>query len=327
MTQASLNVPLIFGGNSAGMEFAPSEFGTILVQLAGQVLSAASQASPVWLLAAFLLHGASILCRVRIWQKLLRAALPQQAVPFSAALTPYLASVGASVVAPFRGGDAVRIGLARRTLPEAGSAAVLGTLAAEAIPGVVMVPLLVAAALLLGVLPFSASLAAGVMAGGAVLALCVWRIVRLVGAGHRGAGRMARFLADLASGLRLVGSPGCFARLIGPLAVLDWVLRIAMMATLLAAFHLGLDTAAAVAVVSIDSLTTLVPVLPNGAGAQQAAIAGALNGHASATALVAFSAGTQLLVGAVNVITGALALAFLPRRTAPVPVLAAPSRG
>jgi uncharacterized membrane protein YbhN (UPF0104 family) len=318
---------LIFGSNSADMEFAPSELGTALVQLAAQVLSAASQANPVWLLAAFLLHGASLLCRVRIWQKLLRAALPQQAVPFRAALTPYMASVGASVVAPFRGGDAVRIGLARRTLPEAGSAAVLGTLAAEAIPGVVMVPLLVAAALLLGVLPFSASLAAGVMAGGAVLALCAWRIVRLARDGRRGNGRTARFLADLASGLRLVGSPGRFARVVGPLAVLDWALRIAMMAALLAAFHLGLDAAAGVAVVSIDSLTSMVPVLPNGAGAQQAAIAGALHAHASTTALVAFSAGTQLLVGAVNVISGALALAFLPRGAAPAPVLAAPRPG
>jgi hypothetical protein len=84
-----------------------------------------------------------------------------------------------------------------------------------------------------------------------------------------------------------------------------------VVATLLAAFHLGLDVAAAVAVVSIDSLTTLLPILPNGAGAQQAAIAGALHTHASTTTLIAFSAGTQLLVSTINALTGAVALALL----------------
>ena len=295
------------------MEFAPQESGSALVALATPVLAAASRAQPGWLLIALLVHSASILCRVRIWQRLLRAALPQQAVSFRAALAPYLGSVAANVVAPLRGGDAVRIALARRTLPEARPVAVLATLAAEAIPGLIVVPLLCAVALLLGVLPISPGLAAVVMAGGAALALAAWRVARLVGVRRRD-GRLGRVLADLASGLRLVGSPVRFARTIGPLTALDWALRIAMISCLLAAFHLGLDAAAAVAIVSIDSLTTLLPVLPNGAGAQQAAIAGGVHTHASATALVAFSAGTQLLVGAANALAGVLALALMPSR-------------
>jgi uncharacterized membrane protein YbhN (UPF0104 family) len=307
-------VRLIFGWNSQGMEFAaPQEFGASLAALATPVLAAASRAQPLWLLVALVVHSASILCRVRIWQLLLRAALPQHIVPFRAALGPYLGSVAASVVAPLRGGDAVRIALARRTLPEARPAAVLGTLAAEAVPGLVVVPVLCAVALLLGVLPISPGLAAPVMAGGAALALAAWRISRRAGVRRRD-GRLGRVLADLASGLRLVGSPGRFARIVGPLTVLDWTLRIAMVWCLLAAFHLGLDAAAAVAVVSIDSLTTLLPVLPNGAGAQQAAVAGALHAHASATALVAFSAGAQLLIGAANALGGVFALALLPAR-------------
>ena len=305
------------------MEFAPQEFGAALVALGAPVLAAAGRAQPAWLLVALVVHSASILCRVRIWQLLLRAALPQQAVSFRAALGPYLGSVAASVVAPLRGGDAVRIALARRTLPEARSVAVLATLAAEAIPGLIVVPLLCAVALLLGVLPVSPGLAALVMVGGAALALAAWGVSRLVGARRRD-GRLGRVLADLASGLRLVGSPRRFARTVGPLTALDWTLRIPMIWCLLAAFHLGLAAAAAVAVVSIDSLTTLIPVLPNGAGAQQAAIAGGLHVHASATALVAFSAGTQLLVGAANALAGVLALALLPsRRRAPAAIAGA----
>jgi uncharacterized protein (TIRG00374 family) len=309
-------VHLIFHWNSAEMEFAPQESGAALAALIGPVLDAASRAQPVWLLAALVVHSASILCRVRIWQLLLRAALPQQTVSFRAALGPYLASVAANVVAPLRGGDAVRIALARRTVPEARSVAVVATLAAEAVPGLIVVPLLCAGALLLGVLPVSASLAALVMAVGVVLALGAWALSR-VARGRRRDGRLGRVLCDLASGLRLVGSPARFARMLGPLTLLDWALRIAMIWCLLAAFHLGLDAAAAVAVVAIDSLTTLVPVLPNGAGAQQAAIAGGLHTHASATALVAFSAGTQILVGAVNVLGGALSLVLLPSKRDP----------
>jgi uncharacterized membrane protein YbhN (UPF0104 family) len=319
-------VPLIFGWNSLGMEFAPQEFGAALVALATPVLDAAGKAQPVWLLIALIVHSASILCRVRVWQLLLRAALPHQVVSFRSALAPYLGSVAASVVAPLRGGDAVRIALARRTLPEARSVAVLATLAAEAIPGIVVVPLLCAAALLLGVLPVSPGVAALVMAGGAVLVLAAWRVSRLAGFRRRD-GRLGRFLGDLASGLRLVGSPRRFARTVGPLTVLDWTLRIAMISCLLAAFHLGLHTAVAVAVVSIDSLTTMLPVLPNGAGAQQAAIAGGLHTHASASALVAFSAGTQLLVGAANALAGLLALALLPSRRRAPAALATPVTG
>jgi uncharacterized membrane protein YbhN (UPF0104 family) len=304
------------------MEFAPQEFGALLAGLATSVLDAAGKAQPVWLLVALVIHSASILCRVRIWQKLLRAALPRQEISFRAALAPYLASVAASVVAPLRGGDAVRIALARRTLPEAGSGAVVGTLAAEAVPGLIVVPLLCAAALLLGVLPIGQGLIAAVMIGGATLAIVAWRIARLVG-GRRPEGRLGRVLTDLASGVRLVGSPVSFARLVGPLTVLDWALRIAMVSVLLAAFHLGFNAAAGVAIVAIDSLTTLVPILPNGAGAQQAAIVAALHTHGSATLLVAFSAGTQILVGAVNVLAGGVALALLPsRERAPAPALA-----
>ena len=296
------------------MEFAPHEFATGLANLAAPVLSAAGRAQPIWLLVALVAHTASILCRVRIWQVLLRAALPEQRVPFRDALGPYLCSVAASVVAPLRGGDAVRVALARRTLPEARSASVLATLAAEAIPGLIAVPLLCAAALLLGVLPVSPGLAAGVMGGGLLLALAAWRISRVALQRRRCNGRIGRMLADFASGVRLVGSPGRFARTVGPLTVLDWTLRIAMLTAMLAAFHLGPDAAAAVAVVCIDSLTTLLPILPNGAGAQQAATASALHVHASTTALVAFSAGTQLLVGVVNVLAGALALPSCRRR-------------
>ncbi len=300
------------------MEFAPQETASALAALAAPVLDAASRAQPAWLLVALVVHSASILCRVRIWQVLLRVALPQQVVSFRAALGPYLGSVAASVVAPLRGGDAVRIALARRTLPDAHSVTVLATLAAEAIPGIIVVPLLCAAALLLGVLPVNPAFAGLVMLGGAVLALAAWRVSRLA-AFRRRDGRLGRVLSDLASGLRLVGSPGRFARTVGPLTVLDWTLRITMIWCLLGAFHLSLSAAAAVAVVAIDSLTTLLPVLPNGAGAQQAAIAGGLHMHASTTALIAFSAGTQLLVGAANMLAGVLGFALLPsRREQPV---------
>jgi uncharacterized membrane protein YbhN (UPF0104 family) len=250
----------------------------------------------------------------------LRAALPRQVVSFRAALGPYLGSVAASVVAPLRGGDAVRLALARRSLPEARSLAVLSTLAAEAIPGLVVVPLLCAAALLLGVLPVSPGLAALTMAGCAALALAGWGVSRLVVRRSRD-GRLGRVLADLASGLRLVGSPGRFLRTVGPLTVLDWALRLVMIWCLLAAFHLGFSAAVPVGVVAIDSLTTLLPILPNGAGAQQAAIAGGLHVHASASALVAFSAGAQIVIGAANALGGAVGLALLPARRREHPVL------
>jgi uncharacterized membrane protein YbhN (UPF0104 family) len=302
------------------MEPDPQQVANALAQLIGPILDAAAQARPGWLLLGLALHSASLLCRVRIWQTLLRAALPGQAVSFGAALGPYLASVAANVVAPLRGGDAVRIGLVRRTVPEASSVAVLATLAAEAIPGLVVVPLLVAVALLLGVLPVSPAVAGALVIGAGVMAYAAWLFVRRAAVRPQGGGRLARVMSDFASGLQLVGSPRRFARTVGPLTALDWALRIATIAALLAAFRIGPGAAAAAAVVAIDSLSTMIPLLPNGAGAQQTGITTALQHHASTTDLLAFSMGVQLLVGAVNVIGGVGALTLLGlHQRAPLP--------
>jgi uncharacterized membrane protein YbhN (UPF0104 family) len=303
------------------MDVVLQQAGEALGDLAALTLRAAGRATPGWLLVALVLHSASLGCRVRVWQLLLRAALPGRSVPFGAALVPYLVSVGANVVAPLRTGDALRVALVRRTLPGVHSAAVLGTLAAEAIPGLIVVPLLVAAALALGMLPAGAGLAVAVVGSAAVLASGAWWLARHA-ASLRGGTRVGRFVADLASGLRLAGSPLRFARTVGPPATLDWTLRIATMAALLAAFHVGADPVAAAAVVAVVSLTTLVPIVPNGAGAQQAAVAAALHGHASTAALVGFSAGAQLLAGAVNLLAGGVALVVLRcQRPAAPPVL------
>jgi hypothetical protein len=77
-------VRFIYGWNSERMEFAPQEFAAALTALIAPVLDAAGRAQPVWLLIALVVHSASILCRVRVWQLLLRAALPRHTVSFRA---------------------------------------------------------------------------------------------------------------------------------------------------------------------------------------------------------------------------------------------------
>jgi uncharacterized membrane protein YbhN (UPF0104 family) len=295
------------------MDAGPHDIAGALAELFAPILDAAGRARPGWLLVALVLHSASLLCRVRVWQLLLGAALPRRSVPFRAALGPYLVAVAANVVLPLRSGDAVRVAFIRRALPEARTAAVLGTLAAEAIPGLVVVPLLVGGAVVFGMVPFGPGVAGAAILGAGVLALGAWWLARRTASRCPGS-RAGRIVSDLASGLRLAGCPLRFARTVGPPAALDWALRIATITALLAAFNLGLDPVAGIAVVAVDSLSTLVPILPNGAGAQQAGVTAALHGHASAAALVAFSASAQLLAGAANILAGGVAFAVLRSR-------------
>jgi uncharacterized membrane protein YbhN (UPF0104 family) len=295
------------------------------LELAAPVVHAMAQASPAWLVIALAFHTVSLLARAAIWRRLLTAALPDQRVRFTDALGPYLLSIAAGVFAPLRGGDAVRLAAARRTLPEASTIRVGATLAAEAISGLIVVPLLALVALALGVLPVSHTVIALASLGCVVFAVAVWAAARALSRRADRSGRAGRVLAEIAAGVAVVGSPRRFARTVGPLTALDWLLRLATIVALLAAFRVALFPAAAPAVAAVDSLTTMIPFLPNGAGVQQAAVVGALHGHASTGTIVGFSVGTQLLIGAANLLGGALALLMLVprvqvRRAAAAPV-------
>jgi glycosyltransferase 2 family protein len=265
------------------------------------------------------LHLLSLLVRSGVWCGILRAAFPEQRVGLRATTWAYLAGVGANAIAPFRGGDIVRIFVVRRQIPGSSVATIVSTLVAETVFGSVVIAALVAATVGLGWLPpivhlpdarafeFSfyarhvglVAVALGLIAAAAVL-WAEW-------AAHHLRGLWLHFV----QGLRVLRSPGRFARVVAAPQLVDWVLRIGVAYAMLAAFGIPTAVRYAVLVVVIDSVSTALPVTPGGVGAQQGLLVFAFAGVAGAGRVTAFSIGAQAVIVAFNIVLGLVAIFVL----------------
>lgn len=262
------------------------------------------------------LHLLSLLIRSGVWCGILRAAFPEREVKLRPTVWAYLAGAGANAVAPLRGGDLVRISAIRRHLPGASLATIISTLVAETVFGVVMVVAMATATVSLGWLPplvqlpngqafefsfyarnaTSVALALGLLALVTVL-LAKWAAHHLLGVWRR-----------LAQGLRILRSPGRFARVVALPQLVDWTLRVGTAYALLAAFGLPTAVRYALLVVVVDSVSTALPFTPGGIGAQQGLLVFALGGAATSSQVLAFSIGAQAVILAFNVVLGLIAV-------------------
>ena len=265
---------------------------------------------------ALALHLLSLLVRSGVWCGILRAAFPERRVGLRPTVWAYLAGVGANAVAPFRGGDIVRIYAMRRQLVDAPVATLVSTLVAETVFGVVVVGLLVAATVALGWLPpivhlpdarafeFSfyarhvrlIAIALGMLAVGVFL-MAEW-------AAHH----LRMFWRHIVQGLRILRSPGRFARVVAAPQLVDWVLRVGVAYFMLAAFGIPAAVRYALLVVVIDSVSTVLPFTPGGVGAQQGLLVFALAGVATSGQVLAFSIGAQAVIVAFNILLGLVAI-------------------
>ena len=78
-------------------------------------------------------------------------------------------------------------------------------------------------------------------------------------------------------------------------------------------FHIDAGFQTVVAVLVVQGISTVLPFTPGGAGTQQAVLVFALRGTATASAVLAFSVGMQLVTVIVNVILGFAAIAIMLR--------------
>lgn len=268
------------------------------------------------LLIALVLHSASLTVRARVWRNILRSAFPDRVVTTAGSFWAYMAGIGANAIAPFRGGDVVRIYATRRLLPGASVATIVSTLVAETIFGFFVIAGLTAWAVTSGGLPpivklpdakafefsFYARHAWLVLLATLLLAAFAVLVLRL--AEHR-VRALSRHLAD---GFRVLHPPRSFVHVVALPQLVDWVLRGATAYAMLAAFGVHPSVRAAVLVLVIDSAATAIPITPGGAGAQQALLAFALAGAASQSQILAYSVGQQLVITLANIAIGLVAL-------------------
>jgi uncharacterized membrane protein YbhN (UPF0104 family) len=280
-------------------------------------------ASVAWapLVGAMMLHVVRLALRARAWQNILRASLPGSTVAYGSAFGAYVAGVGVNSIVPARGGDVVKVYLARQHIAESSYPTLGSTLVVETLFDFVLAMALFLYAVSLGILPgvpdlphlpafdwtfvvthprLSAFLGC-VLVGCAILAVA-WA-----------SRRVTAFKEKVAQGFLILGDRRAFLEQVVTWQAASWIVRGVSVYLFLRAFHIDAGVQTVVAVLVVQGLSTLLPFTPGGAGTQQAVLVFVLRGTAAASAALAFSVGMQLVTVAVNVVLGFGAIAIMLR--------------
>jgi hypothetical protein len=256
-----------------------------------------------WLALAVALHLANQVARGCGWCAVIRLARRDDARPRTRDVAAaWVAGAGMGGVLSARGGDAVRLVLLRRRLPDSGYPMLAGTLVAEA-----------AGETVIGLALLTVVLATGVDAGPAFGAPSLVWIVPLVLVGSaaglliRSRSRACRrVIAGLARGCSPLHSPRAYARTVVPWQLASRGLRAASLAAFLIAFGLPATPAAVGLVMVAQGGGRLLPLAPASAAATVAVLAAgfpSITGmHAGVATLTGFVLGMSTLLTAVGVL-------------------------
>jgi len=281
------------------------------------------------------LHLVRLLLRAIAWRTILRAAYPNTRLPFRSVFGAYVAGVGVNSVAPARSGDVVKLYLIRHRLSESSYATLTPTLIAETAFDLFVAGGLILWALSIGVLPthqvysrlptvdWKFFLRHEDATGIALLALFAAGMIGFAIFAEHGGDMRARFARGFAifrDRRRLL------LGVILPQA-LSWGFRLLSVFEFLRAFGVPASLHNALLAMVVDSLATLFPATPGGAGTKQGLIVFLFRGTGiSKTALLAFSVGVNIALTVFNLALGAAAI-FLMARTLSWRRLAEPATG
>jgi uncharacterized membrane protein YbhN (UPF0104 family) len=268
---------------------------------------------------ALALHMLRLTARTFAWRNILRAAFPGERVPRRTVFGAYVAGVGVNSILPARGGDVLKALLVKRRVPASNYPTIAATLIVETLFDTVVGLAFLIWALQLGVLPGLAVLdklpsidwswpaqhpqlfavVAGSVAAGALLL------------GFRLARRVREFRRRVAQGFAIVRTPWRYLREVVVWQALSWVLRVLSILWFLDAFGLTRRLHNAFLVQVVQSLSTLLPFTPGGAGTQQGFLVYVFRGQSSTTSVLSFSVGMNVALTALNVAVGFAAIALM----------------
>lgn len=230
------------------------------------------------------------------------------------------AGVGVNAIVPARGGDVVRIFLAKRSVEGSTYATVTSTMLLLAVFDFLLAGSLVIWAGVAGLLPGLDRLGPSFDFGWAVdnpgtlvkailivlailLALLLWF-----------AEQIGDFKEHIAQGFAALRDFRFYLRRVALWQAIDWSCRLIAVLFFLSAFGLPATLHNALLVQVSAGLASLLPISPGGIGTEQAFLLYLFSGLASSSALIAFSVGMRLTLMAVNAALGFAAI-FLTLKT------------
>ena len=267
-------------------------------------------------------HVVKLLFRAGAWKNIIDAAYPGNRLKFRSAFGAYVAGVGVNSIAPARGGDLVKLYLVKHrcgdvTYPTLGSTLVVETIFDVFVAGGLMVW-----AFAIGVLPthqvysriptvdWKFFLRHERLTEILLAALLLAALVSFLWARRR----VENFWARVRLGFAILRDRRAFAHGVLLPQAISWVFRIASLYFFLKAFGVHASIHNALLAQVVDSLATLFPATPGGAGTKQGLIVFLFRGQAiSRSLLLAFSVGMNIALTVVNLLLGLAAIGLMAR--------------
>ena len=274
-----------------------------------------------FLALACALQLARLVVRTRAWRNIVAAAYPESKVRWRHVLGGYFGGVGLNAITPARAGDVLKLFLVKHRVEGSTYPTLAATLVVETLFDAVVGLALLLWAIHLGVLPSIHSLPrlpsidwswpARHPHATEIAALVVGIVigVLLVLATRR----VQQFWRRVAQGVAILRRPRDYFLRVVTWQALSWVFRLATVYYMLRAFHVLASVHNALLVQIAQSLSTLLPITPGGAGTQQGLLLYLFAGKASRTALLSFSVGMNIAIVVVNVAAAVVAVGLMTR--------------
>jgi uncharacterized membrane protein YbhN (UPF0104 family) len=256
------------------------------------------------------------------WRTILCAAYPDARIKQTTVFGAYVAGVGVNSIVPARAGDVVKLYLIKQRIKGSSYATLTPTLVAETLFDFFVAGALIIWALWIGALPthqvysrlpsvdwgFFAKYAHETEIGLVLLlAALIIGVIAFIESGGAFRARVMRGFAIIHHPRRLVFG------VLFPQA-LSWVLRVAIVFEFLLAFHVHATIHNALLAMVVDSLATLFPATPGGAGTKQGLIVFLFHGQAiSSSLLLAFSVGVNIATVVFSLLLGGIAMWMMAR--------------
>ena len=267
-----------------------------------------------WLALGILCHLCKLLAVSRAWRNIVHAAYPDTPVRWRQMFGAYVAGTGVNAVIPARGGDVVRLYLAKHrvegsTYTTLVSTSLLQTLFDMAVAGCLILWALTQHALPgIGVLksPGLPSLDYGWAFRHPTAGLILFGLLLIFGTALVAwvAERVEQFKAKVAQGFAAFRDRSYYLRHVVPWQLLDWTLRLVTVFFFLRAFGIPATLHNALLVQVSQSLATILPVSPAGIGTEQALLVYVFRNVTTKSMALSFSVGMRVTLIVVNAVVG-----------------------
>src|SRR5277367_3753623 len=273
------------------------------------------------LLLGLLFFGLNLTLRSRAFFHSLRAAYPSSPIKWRRIWGAYFAAVGFNNIVPARGGDVIKLFLAKSSVPGSSYPTVAAAFFVESVFDVTVGVIVLIFAFSQGVFPkppdFSKLNSFDISYLAEHFRLTLFLITALVVAGLFAFAllsvRVQAFWARVRQGVTILTDRPRYLREVAAWQAVAWLCRFAAFWFMLEAFGVGGSVENVLLVFGVNQVAGAVPFTPGGAGVQQALLVKVFAASAPTAVVAAYSVGQQIAIAAFTALVGFGAVVFIFR--------------